>query len=133
MRLTWGHQLFLAGLTKLKDIPGTVQFFTKLNLPSPEFHAYEVGITELICGILLSIGFASRLAAIPTIIIMSIALGTAHAEYLANFRFIKEPLTLVIQQPYPFLITGLMVLVFGPGRVSIDAWIKRWICNQPRY
>lgn len=133
LRITWGHQLFLTGVDKLKNIDATIEFFTKLNIPSPVFHAYEIGIIEAVCGILLFIGFLSRLAAIPLTIIMVTALFTAHAEYLANFRFVTEPLILVIQEPYPFLMMGLLIFCFGPGRVSIDAWIKRWVDKQPRY
>lgn len=133
MRLTWGHQLVLTGLAKLHNIEKVVQFFITLNLPYPEFHAYLVAICELICGILLFIGFASRLAAIPIIFIMFIALGTAHASNLSNFRFLTEPHLLVVQEPFPYLVTALLVFTFGPGKVSIDAWIKRWISKQPQY
>lgn len=133
LRLTWGHQFFLAGINKLKDIPGTVEMFTKLNIPSPEFHAYQVGLLEAVGGILLVIGLASRLISVPLIILLITALSTAHAEYLAEFRFIFDPHVLVIQEPYPFLITALIVFIFGPGRISFDAWIKRWVDHQPRY
>lgn len=133
MRVTWGHQFFLAGIDKLKDIPGTVEMFTKLNIPSPVFHAYQVGILEAVGGILLIIGLASRLITIPLIILLLTALSTAHGEYLAKFRFILDPHILVIQEPYPFLITVLIVFIFGPGRISFDAWIKRWADQQPKY
>ena len=133
MRITWGHQFFLTGIDKLKDIDATVQLFTKLNIPSPVFNVYAVGILEAVGGILLFIGLASRLISIPLIILMVTALSTAHAEYLANFRFIADPHILVIQEPYPFLITAMLVFVFGPGRISLDAWIKRWVDHQPRY
>lgn len=133
MRVTWGHQFFLAGINKLNDIPGTVEMFQKLNIPSPVFHAYQVGILEAVGGILLIIGLASRLATIPLIIILMTALSTAHAEYLAKFRFILDPHILVIQEPYPFLLTSLLIFIFGPGRISLDAWIKRWVDHQPRY
>ncbi len=133
MRLTWGHQFFLAGIAKLTDIGDTVQLFTKLDIPSPLFHAYQVGILETLGGILLFIGLASRLIAIPLIILMLTALSTAHAEYLANFRFLTDPHILVIQQPYPFLITALLVFIFGPGRISLDAYIKHWLTKQPTY
>lgn len=133
MRLTWGHQLFFAGLHKLSNIAGTTQLFAKLDIPAPLFHAYEVGLLEVIGGIFLFVGFASRLIAVPLIILMLTALSTAHAEYLANLRFVTDPLILVIQQPYPFLITSVLVFIFGPGRISVDAWLKRWIDKQPRY
>lgn len=133
MRITWGHQLLLAGVAKLKDIPGTVQLFTKLGIPSPIFHAYEVGILESVGAILLMIGFASRIISIPLIFLMLSALSLAHAEHLSNFRFITDPHALVAQEPYPFLITALLVFFFGPGRISLDGWIKRWVDHQPKY
>lgn len=133
MRLTWGHQFLLIGVEKLKDIPGTIQFFTKLGIPYPEFHAYEIGLVESVGGILLMIGLASRLISIPLLIIMLTALGTAHAENLSNFRFLLDPKSLVGENPYPFLITTLMVFTFGPGRLSLDGWLKRWISHQPKY
>jgi len=133
VRLTWGHQLFLTGLDKLKNIENVVQLFSKLHIPAPTFHAYEVGIFEMVGGILLVLGFASRIITIPLIVIMISALSLAHAEALAGFQFVISPQTLVLQTPYPFLFTALMVFIFGPGRVSLDAWLKRWISHQPRF
>jgi putative oxidoreductase len=133
MRLTWGHQLFFIGLNKLKHIPDTIQLFTQLNIPYPTFHAYEVGLLENIGGFLLIIGFASRLISIPLIILFITALSTAHKEALTHYKFVTEPFSLVLQQPYPFLMTSLMVFFFGPGRISLDAWLKRWVSHQPRY
>jgi putative oxidoreductase len=133
MRITWGHQLFFIGLRKLKTIPEVTQFFSTLNIPFPELHAYLVGGLEALCGFLLFVGFASRMAAVPLIIILIAALSTAHSAELSNFRFLMEPMKLVHQAPYPFLITSLIVFVFGPGRISVDAWLKRWVNKQPRY
>lgn len=133
MRIVWGHQLLLAGFKKLGDISSTIELFTKLGIPFPVFHAYEVGTIESIGGIFLFIGFASRIATLPIIAVMLVALSTAHAENLGGFRFLIEPYLLVNQQPYPILITALMVFIFGPGRISVDAWLKRWISHQPKY
>lgn len=133
MRLVWGHQFILTGVDKLKDIAGTAAFFTKLGIPAPIFHAYSIGIIESVCGILVLIGFASRLAAIPLIIVLVTAFGLAHTDALANLKFLADPHILVIEKPYPFLMMTLLVFIFGPGRVSLDAWIKRWADNQPRY
>ena len=133
MRIVWGHQFIIKGIGKLRDIEETVMFFTKLGIPAPYFHAYEVGIVESACGILLFIGFASRLAALPLIFVMLTAFSTAHVDALANLKFLQDPHILVLERPYPYLITTFMVFIFGPGRVSMDAWIKRWVDNQPRY
>ncbi|MBM3184186.1 MAG: DoxX family protein [Chlamydiae bacterium] len=133
MRITWGHQLALIGWGKIHALEKTAEFFSSLSFPYPYFLSYFVGTCEFVCGICLIIGFASRIVAIPVIIIMLTALSTAHAPDISNFRFLFEPRSLVNQPPYPFLITGFLVLTFGPGRISLDAWLKRWARKQPRY
>ena len=133
MRATWGHQFFLIGISKFQNISQTIAFFEKLGIPYSDFHAYAVAFFELVGGALLIVGFASRLISIPLIVIMIAALSTAHAEHLTRFQFILNPSSLSGENPYPFLITSLMVFIFGPGRVSIDAWLKRWVGHQPKY
>lgn len=133
MRLTWGHQFFLAGVGKLQAIPHVAAFFASLHLPAPLFHAYTVAWLQTVGGFMLFIGLGARLVSIPLAIVMLVALSTAHAPDLSEFRFLFEPLQLVRQAPYPFLITSLLVLCFGPGRISVDAWIKRWASKQPTY
>ena len=133
MRVTWGNEFMQTGLQKLNAIGKTADFFASLHISHPLFNAYLVSWTETLCGLCLLLGFASRMAAIPLIIIMLTALSTAHAPDISNFRFLFDPLSLVRQTPYPFLITAILILCFGPGRISIDAWLKRWIGNKPRY
>jgi uncharacterized membrane protein YphA (DoxX/SURF4 family) len=133
MRLTWGHQLFMTGLADLKNIDALTATLKNFNFPTPVFHSYEFAYVELIGGVLLFMGFLSRLAAIPVAIVMIAILSTVHGEAIGNFRFITDPVLLTVQRPYPFLITALLVFTFGPGRVSIDAWIKRWVERQFRY
>lgn len=133
MRIVWGYRLFTFGTDKLRDMQTTIQFFTELEVSSPNLYAYEVALVEAVCGILLFIGLASRLAALPVIAVMLLALATAHYEYIGNFQFLTDPHMLVIQEPYPYLFLGLLVFIFGPGRLSLDGWIKRWADKQPRY
>lgn len=133
LRITWGHQFFLFGLHKLRGIEETVQFFQDLGIPQATFHAYLVGISECVFGFCLFIGFASRLVSIPLMIIMLVALSTAHAPEISEFRFLLQPLSLVGQPPYPFLLTCLLVFIFGPGKVSVDGWLKRFLSFQEKY
>ncbi len=133
MRLVWGHQFFITGIAKFSHIDTVVQFFISINLPHPVLYAYLVAGFELIGGLCLFLGFMSRLAAIPLIAIMIAALSLAHAEAFVELRFLFEPMMLVHQAPYPFLLTALLVFIFGPGRISIDAWIKRWVLRQAKY
>lgn len=133
MRLTWAHQLFMAGLADLKNIDSLAAMLQKFHFPTPHFHAYEFAYVELVCGLLLFTGFLSRLAALPVIAVMLAILSTIHAEALSHLGFLTDPVLLTLQRPYPFLITGLLIFIFGPGRISIDAWIKRWVERQFRY
>jgi len=125
MRLTWGHQFVLAGWDKWTHMENTVQFFTTLGIPQAHFHAHFVAALEMVGGALLIVGLGSRLVAIPLIFLMLAALGTAHLQHVFS------PTSLAIQAPYPYLITVLLVFIWGPGRVSLDAWIKRQL--QQRY
>ena len=133
MRVIWGHQLFLSGFNKFGHIDQVGQFFASIHIGFPLFSAYLVAIFEVLCGICIFFGFASRLMAIPMAIMMLTALSTAHASALANFKFIFEPTVLVREAPYPFLLTAFIVFIFGPGRISIDAWIKRSNQKWPKF
>jgi putative oxidoreductase len=133
MRLVWGHQFFMTGLAKFTHLDTVAKFFVGLNIPYPTFTSYVVASFELVGGLCLFFGFFSRVAAIPLIVIMISALSLAHSEAFTQLRFLFEPALLVHQAPYPFLLTALLVFIFGPGRVSVDAWIKRWVSKQPKY
>ncbi len=133
MRLVWGHQFLMAGAGKFAHIDTVTQFFSSLGISSPEMTAYFVASFEVVGGLFLFFGFASRLISIPLIFIMGSVLSLAHREAFANMRFLSEPTALVHQAPYPFLLTAVLVFLFGPGRISIDAWIKRWAHRQPKF
>ena len=125
LRVTWGHQFFLAGYHRLHGMDHVIQEFTTLSISHPIFSAYLVTWVELIGGICLVLGFASRLVSIPLMIAMISAFGLAHAHVFTHFQFIINPLSLVRAAPFPFLMTTIIVFIFGPGRISLDGWIKR--------
>lgn len=133
MRLIWGHQFFLTGVAKFNHIDVVIQFFANLHIKAPALTAYSVAFFETVCGFCLFFGFASRIVTVPLIIIMTSALSIAHQEAFMHLRFLLDPSFLVREAPYPFLIAALLVFIFGPGRISIDAWIKRWASKLPKY
>lgn len=47
--------------------------FERIGLPNPEFLGYFVGGMKILCGLFILIGFVTRVAAIPALIIMIIA------------------------------------------------------------
>lgn len=124
LRVFFFWQLFLAGKGKLLNIERTAEFFGSLNIPMPVFNAYLAGATECFGGLLLVVGLASRLVAIPVAFTMIVAYITA--DYEAWTSIVSDPDKFVAAAPFPFLLAALVVLAFGPGAFSLDALIKRF-------
>lgn len=133
LRITWGHQFFLIGLKKFHNLEATAQFFSSFSIPLPHFSAFLVGTIEFLGGACLVLGFASRFFAIFLSIVMFTAYSTAHVHIFKDFAFVFNPSLIVNEHPFPFLMTSLIVLIFGPGKISLDGWIKRWIEKRYHY
>lgn len=119
LRLVWGIAFILAGWGKVFIVPKIGEFFGAAHIPYPVLNAYFVSYMELIGGLCLLIGFASRLVAIPLSIIMVVALLVAHAKDIVDFS------SLLNQPPISFLIACLVIFAFGPGRFSVDYWLQK--------
>jgi putative oxidoreductase len=123
LRVYFFWQLYLTGKGKLSNIGKVIDFFTSLGIPAPALNAYFVSALECFGGLLLIIGLASRPIALMVVISMSVAYLTADLEAVQSIfsdydKFVKA-------DPFPFLLTALIVLAFGPGLLSIDAILKR--------
>jgi putative oxidoreductase len=119
VRLYWGWQFMQTGWGKLTDIGKVIGFFTDLGIRAPALNAYFVSGLELGGGALLILGFGSRLIALPLVIDMLVAYITADREAL--FSIFSNPDKFTAAAPYTFLIASLIVLIFGPGKISADA------------
>jgi putative oxidoreductase len=125
LRVYFFWQLFEAGKGKLSDIGKVIGFFTNLGIPAPAANAYFVSGLECFGGLLLIVGLASRPIALMVTISMFVAYWTADREALTSI--LSDPDKFVGAAPFPFLLTALVVLAFGPGLFSIDALLKRVI------
>jgi putative oxidoreductase len=123
LRIYFFWQLFLAGKGKLLNIGKIIEFFTSLGIPAPAVNAYFVSSLECFGGLLLIIGLASRPIALLVAISMFVAYWTADHEAITNI--ISDPDKFVKADPFPYLLTALIVLAFGPGLLSVDALLKR--------
>lgn len=119
IRLYWGWHFFIAGKGKLMNLERVTGFFTDLGIPFPSVNAAIAGTTECVGGVLLILGLGSRLVSIPLAFTMMVAYVTAHRESLWNFE------EMIKQEPYTFLMAVVIVLIFGPGKFSIDNLLKR--------
>jgi putative oxidoreductase len=122
VRVYWGWQMFVAGSAHLSDVPAMVERFQEWGVPFPTFNVYLSGLTEIVCGLLLLVGFASRLITIPLIVNFCVAYLTASREVLLNV--FSDPDAFVSDAAFLFLLASLIVFIFGPGVLSIDAIIK---------
>ena len=75
-------------------------------------------------GILLVLGLASRLIAVPLVINMLTAFVIADREALQSI--FSDPDKFFNAAPHTFLIASLIVLIFGPGKISVDHLIAKY-------
>ncbi len=127
-RLYWGWGFLMAGWNKLLDIDKFAQSLEQMHMFAPHFSAYLGGYVELIGGLFLLIGFASRLVAIPLIIQMIFAYFLAHHEALV--ALFGNPGVFVAASPFNYLLISLLILAFGPGRFSVDYFAEKWLFHR---
>jgi putative oxidoreductase len=125
IRLYWGWQFFQTGKGKLMDVSKPAQFFASLGIPFPYLQAILVGCTECFGGLLLLAGLASRLISIPLGILLTVAYFTADID---RVRVIfSDPDKFVTADEFLFLFTIVIVFAFGPGALSLDTLITKYI------
>jgi putative oxidoreductase len=103
---------------------GFAGYLKSLGVPQPEFMAWLASIVEILAGIALILGVATRYAGIVAIIYVAITIVLAH-------RYWEYPAAQQMGQYFNFLknlaIMGGLFLVFvtGAGRFSIDGWLRK--------
>ena len=137
LRICFGYGLFKAGLGKLQNIENTTEYFAGLNIPLPTLNAYLAGATECFGGLFLVLGAASRVVTIPLIFTMLVAYATQHIDELRGLWTLKDdgsynPASFFKAAPFPYLLTALIVLLFGPGVLSVDGFLKWFLDRKAR-
>jgi putative oxidoreductase len=130
VRLYWGWQFAQTGWGKLGNIDKVIHFFTNLGIPAPALNAWFVSGLEFAGGILLILGLGSRLIALPLAIDMVVAYLTADREALG--QIFSDPDKFMAAAPFTFLVASLIVLIFGPGKFSLDAMLTGKLKSQVR-
>ena len=99
------------------------EFFSSLGLPAPGLTAAFVATVEFLGGILLAIGLLSRFIGLVLAIDMTMAYFMADREAL--FSIFSDPGKFYVADPYTFLFAALLILIFGPGKISLDTLLLR--------
>jgi len=93
--------------------------FTKIGIPLPQLMAPFVGITEIICGALLLAGLFTRLASVPLLIDICVALYSTKIVTLMKNGFWG---TLHEARTDASMLLGLVfLLIVGGGTLALDA------------
>ena len=134
IRLYWGWSFMAAGWGKLTNLDSTATYFASLGIPFPACNAAVSGGAEFFGGLLLLLGLGTRLVAPVLIINMVVAYVTAHTQE-AQALF-SHPNDFVTAPPFLYLLVNVIVLIFGPGVISLDTLLKRrmrscGLCSQP--
>jgi len=116
LRLTFGgFMIFNHGLRKLDKLMAgpPIKFADPFGVGA-ELSLQLAVLGEVICPIFIILGLFTRVAAIPALIMMLVAAFIIHgADPLGD----KEHALL-------FGVGYLVIMILGPGRISIDAWWK---------
>jgi putative oxidoreductase len=120
-RLAVGLLFLSTGIGKVGDLAKVNEFFQKLGIPAPGLNAVVVGYSELICGSLLVLGLFTRLATIPLIVSMVVALLTAKAHDIHGL------FDLVGADEFTYLVVLVMIAIIGPGAAALDHFLAKAI------
>jgi putative oxidoreductase len=97
--------------------------FTKIGIPAPEFLAPFVGVVEIGCGLLVIIGLVTRLATVPLLIDIVVAIATTKVPMLLKAGFWAAAHE--ARTDYCMLLGLIFLLVVGGGSWSLDARLGR--------
>jgi putative oxidoreductase len=93
--------------------------FTKIGIPAPQIMAPFVGVVEIVCGTLIILGLLTRLAAIPLIVDMLVAISATKIPLLLKSGF--WAMAHEARVDYAMLLGAIFLLIVGAGRLSVDA------------
>jgi len=93
--------------------------FAKIGLPAPEMLAPFVASFEIACGLLVLLGLATRLAVLPLITIMLVAIASTKLPILPASGFWK--MAHEARTDWSMLLGSIFLLLVGAGPWSIDA------------
>jgi putative oxidoreductase len=129
IRLAWGFQLAESGWGHLNNVGKTADFFTSLHIPFPVANVYISGSVELAGGILLMLGLFSRIISVPLLFNFCVAYLTASRPALKELLHFS-PDDFINDSAFPFLVTSLLILAFGPGKISLDYLLEKCCCKK---
>lgn len=108
--------------------------FAKIGIPAPEMMGPFVAGVECLCGALVLLGLFTRLAVVPLIITMCVAMISTKLPILLGHEFLGFSLRPLSRYGFwsmlhesrndlCMIIGSLFLFVVGAGRISVDAYL----------
>lgn len=130
VRLYWGWEFAEDGWGKLHNLGKVTDYFASLNLPMPGPTALFVSVVELVGGALLVLGLLSRLTGLVLTVNMLVAFLSVEGDRQALLSVFTDPDKFSAATPYGFLFASLVILILGPGKLSLDTLLEHRL-GQP--
>lgn len=128
IRMYWGWQLAQSGWGKLHHLDKVTEYFESINVPMAVPTAHFVAGLEFVGGILLFLGLGSRV--ISAVLTINLFAAYWYGDHEAFLSFFSDPGKFYNADPFTFLFVAIIVLLFGPGYLSLDALIRK-LMNAP--
>lgn len=107
--------MYAHGLRKMPPSDRFIESVANMGLPFPVVFAWAASLSEVVGGVLLAIGLATR----PAAFFIACTVGTAAFVRHAADPFAGKELALM------FFFTALLFLATGGGRFSLDRLIQK--------
>jgi uncharacterized membrane protein YphA (DoxX/SURF4 family) len=117
--------------------------FARIGIPLPDVTGPFVGTVETLCGALIVLGLFTRLAVVPIIVTMIVAIVSTKIPILLGhdlriFHLSSEMKRTGVwsmlheaRTDLVMLLGSIWLLIEGSGRWSLDAWLSSPRTGQP--
>ena len=127
VRVFFGYFWAETGWAKLNNLDGATARFVDWGIPHAAFNATLSAGTEFVGGLFLIFGLLTRLTSAAMLFNMIVAIALVVIKNVHGFdEFIET-------DEFTYILIFFWFIVAGPGRVSVDALIARWLkLERPR-
>lgn len=119
IRAAFGASLVAHGLNKVRGangLEGTAAWFASIGMRWPSVQARVAATTEIVAGVMLTIGFLTPLAASAIVAVMVVAIVTVHWR-VGYFIFLPNG---GWEYCAAIVAAAVAVAIGGPGSLSLD-------------
>jgi putative oxidoreductase len=120
-RITIGWVFIESGIGKLQNLDKVTGYFESLHIPLASIQAPFVSCLELGCGLFILLGIFPRLASLPLMGIMVVAIRTAKWEDIKDFS------DLLATSEFLYIVILLWLAAYGTECLSLGRIGQRFL------